>query len=169
MDTIVPGKLVEFIDGGKFVCAFVTEATGSRLRLFGQNGREINLPASRVVTVSRATHSMDHEREILITQLKEICDSRQKLAETLDLHELWEIASEETVAEFSVVFLAEMLFGDEMTDDQGAAFLRAVFADRFYFKFRQGRITVHTQEQIDQLKHQQEKEEEQPSQRDSLR
>lgn len=158
MDSIAPGKLVEFIDGGKFVCAYVTDTSNSRLRLLGQNGREINLPASRVITVSKSMHSLDHERETLSAQLKETCERRQELAGTLDLQELWEIASEEPVTEFSVVFLAEMLFGDELTDDQTAAFLRAVLDDRFYFKYRRGRITVHTREQIDQLKLQLEKE-----------
>ena len=158
MDNIIPGKLVEFIDGGKIVCAFVTECAGSRLRLLGQNGREIKLPASRIITTSKTTHTIDHEREVLTTKLKETCQYRQELADNLDLQELWEIASEEPVTEFSVSFLAEMLFGEEITDDHAAAFLRAVFADRFYFKFRQGRITVHTQKQIDQLKHQLEKE-----------
>lgn len=160
MDNITPGKLVEFIDAGKFTCAFVTESTGSRFRLLGQNGREIKLSASRIVSCSKATHPINFDRETLTAQLKETCSQRQALADTLDLQELWEIASEEPVNEFSVVFLAEMLFGDELSDDQTAAFLRAVFADRFYFKFRQGRITVHTQEQIDQLQHQREKEEE---------
>ena len=154
MDTYTTGKLVEFIDAGKFTCALIIDTTGPRLRLLVQNGREINLAPSRIVTVSTTAHSLDQTREILISRLKKTCEQRRHLAESLNLQELWEIVCEEPVNEFSVVFLAEMLFGDQVSDDQTAAFLRAVFDDRFYFKFKQGRITVHTPEQVEQLKHQ---------------
>ena len=158
MNNIAPGRLVEFIDAGKLICAYITESTGTPLRLLAQNGRDIKLPASRIVTLSNTTYSLDHERETLSAQLKEACDRRQNLADSLNLLELWEIVCEEPVNEFSVVFLAEMLFGEQVTDDQTASFLRAVFADRFYFKFKKGRITVHTSEQVEQLHHQLEKE-----------
>ncbi len=158
MDKFIPGKLVEFIDAGTFVCAYLIDRTGSRLRLLGQNGREFNLPASRIVTTSNKVYSLDHERETLTTQLKETSQSRQQLADTLSLSDLWEIVCEEPVNEFSVTFLAEMIFGEHVSDDQSAAFLRAVFADRFYFKFKSGRITVHSPEQITLLRHQQQKE-----------
>ena len=158
MNNIAPGRLVEFIDAGKLICAYITESTGTPLRLLAQTGRDVKLPASRIVTLSNTTYSLDHERETLAAQLKEACDRRQNLADSLNLLELWEIVCEEPVNEFSVVFLAEMLFGEQVTDDQTAAFLRAVFADRFYFKFKKGRITVHTSEQVEQLRHQLEKE-----------
>lgn len=155
---IPQGSLVEFIDSGKFICAYVTEQTGSRLRLLGQNNREINLSSSRIITASRTRHSLDKSRENLVDQLRNTALKRQALADTLDLVELWEIACLEPVTEFSVTFLAELIFGDQVTDDQTAAFLRAVFADRYFFKFKNGRITVHTPEQVEQMRHQLEKE-----------
>lgn len=158
MNNIAPGRLVEFIDAGKLICAYITECTGTRLRLLAQNGRDINLPASRIITVSTTISSLDFDREPLTTRLKDTCEKRQNLADSLNLLELWETVCEEPVNEFSVVFLAEMLFGEQVTDDHVAAFLRAVFADRFYFKFKKGRITVHTPEQVKQLHHQLQKE-----------
>ena len=53
MNKISPGSLVEFIDAGKFISAYVTDHTGSRLRLLGQNGRDINLSPSRLKKKSR--------------------------------------------------------------------------------------------------------------------
>ncbi len=41
---IVTGKLIEYLDNGKFICALVTESQPKRLRLINQNGRELNLP-----------------------------------------------------------------------------------------------------------------------------
>ncbi|MDH3329963.1 MAG: RNB domain-containing ribonuclease [Desulfobulbaceae bacterium] len=155
---ISQGCLIEYIDAGKFYCAFVTDNTGSRLRLLGQNDRDFNLPQSRIVSVSRKKHSLEASRDQLVAMLKTTSENRRLIAESTDLHEVWELTCTEPVTEYSVLFLAELLFGEEVTDDQTAAFLRAVVADRFYFKFKNGRITVHTPEQVEQLRHQAEKE-----------
>ncbi len=64
---IATGKLIEYLDNGKFMCALVTESQAKRLRLINQNGRELNLPVSRVVHCSNETHSHyehDVERDI---------------------------------------------------------------------------------------------------------
>ncbi len=155
---ILQGSLIEFIDDGKFVCGLVTENSGKRLRLLGQNGRDINLPPSRIITVSKTTHSLGQGRDHLIALLKTTAENRRKLAAAIDLQELWEITCEEPVNEFSVGFLAELCFSGEVSDDQMAALLRAVLADRFFFKFKNGRITVYTPEQVELLRHQQAKE-----------
>lgn len=155
---ILQGSLIEFIDDGKFICGLVTENGNKRLRLLGQNGRDINLPPSRIVTVSKNTHSLGQGRDQLVALLKATAENRQELAAAINLRELWEMTCEEPVTEFSVGFLAELCFNGEVSDDQEAAFLRAVFADRLFFKFKNGRITVYTPEQVEQLRHQQEKE-----------
>jgi exoribonuclease II len=152
------GSLVEYIDAGKFICAFVTDPSSSRLRLLGQNGRDINLPSTRIITVSQTVHSLAGNRESLVAQLKTVSENRQKLADSLDLRELWEIVCQEPVKEFSTLFLAELIFGNRVSDDQTAAFLRAVFADRLYFKFKGGRIVIHSAEQAEELLHRQHKE-----------
>ncbi len=155
---ILQGSLIEFIDDGKFICGLVTETGDKRLRLLGQNGRDIKLPPSRIITVSKKTHSLELGRDHLIALLKTTAENRRELAASINLQELWEMTCEEPVNEFSVGFLAELCFNGEVSDDQEAAFLRAVFADRFFFKFKNGRITVYTPEQVEQLRHQQEKE-----------
>ena len=43
---VTTGKIIEYLDNGKFVCAFVTECQNKRTRSLNQNGREINLPFS---------------------------------------------------------------------------------------------------------------------------
>ncbi|MDH4318473.1 MAG: hypothetical protein OEV64_08805, partial [Desulfobulbaceae bacterium] len=57
------GKLVEYLDGGKFICALVTDDGGKRLRLFAQNGREVNLTPSRIIVSSKHTHNLNGSSE----------------------------------------------------------------------------------------------------------
>ena len=45
-------------------------------------------------------------------------------------------------------------------DDQRAAFLRAIFADPLFFKFKNGKVVAHTPEQVEQLQQQRQREEE---------
>ncbi|MDP3696195.1 MAG: RNB domain-containing ribonuclease, partial [Desulfocapsaceae bacterium] len=154
----IPGKLIEYLDGGKFICAFVTEAQDKRLRLTNQTGRELNLPLSRVLHISRRTYSVTGDREAMQRQLHEAADHRRSLMEEINLEEIWELTADESTAVFEPVFLAELAFGGETDDNQVAAFIRCVFSDRLYFKFREGEIHTHSREQVEQLRLQQEKE-----------
>jgi len=155
-----PGSIVEYLDGGRFICGLVLQDAGNRLRLLNQNGREVNLPASRVVTSSRTRHPVDISRDARIALLKDVAEKRAALTEDIPLQDIWELASEEDQPSFPPDFLAELYFGGDLTDDQSAAFLRAVFTDRFFFKYKNNLVTVHTPEQVEQLRHQRRKEKE---------
>ena len=156
----VPGCIVEYIEGGKFFCGLVTADTGKRFRLLNQNGRELNLPASRILLSSKNRYNWNESRTTLVHILENAAENRRKLTEKIDLAEIWELAVQEDQTSFSATFLAELQFGGELTDDRIAAFLRAVFTDRFYFKYKNGMITVHTEEQVEKLRHQLKKEQE---------
>ncbi len=157
---IPPGSIIEYLDSGRFTCAVVLQENGNRLRLLNQNGREMNLPASRVVTISKTRHSLDSSRDGQSAMLKDAAEKRAVLTDEIPMEDIWELASEEGQSAFPADFLAELFFGGDLNDDQSAAFLRAVFADRFFFKFKNNLVNVHTEEQVEQLRHQRRKEEE---------
>ncbi|MFT5698215.1 MAG: exoribonuclease-2 [Desulforhopalus sp.] len=155
---IVTGKLIEYLDSGKFVCALVIESQAKRLRLINQNGRELNLPLSRVVHCSTETHSPAISRESIVNHLKDTTDRRHSLMDKIDLKELWELTTDESSSIFSPSFLAELAFGEDANDDNVSAFLRCVFADRLYFKYKEGKVQANSPEQVEQLLIQQAKE-----------
>lgn len=152
------GKLIEYLDGGKFLCAYVTGSQAKRLRLINQNGREMNLPLSRVVHTSVANHTVDLAREELTRQLQQTANTRTQLMEKINLQEIWELTSDETSHTFQPAFLAELSFGKDADDNIVAAFLRSVFTDRLYFKYKENRVVAHSAEQIEQLQKQRNKE-----------
>jgi len=156
----MPGSIVEYIEGGKFFCALVLQDSGKRLRLVNQNGRELNMPAARILLASKQRHSLDLGRADQLQLLTLAHENRVNLCEQIALDEIWELAVEEEQSSFSADFLAELQFGGELSEDQTAAFLRAVFVDHFYFKYKNGKVTVHSPEQVEQLRHQREKERE---------
>ena len=154
---IQPGSIIEFLDNGVFHCALVTAYTERRLRLLSHSGRELTLPEARVLSVSRERFPWDN-RNAALALLKERGEKRSLLAAHIVLDDLWEIVSAEEEDSFAPEFLAELHFGATPGDDESAAFLRAIFADPFYFKYRNGRISVNSSEQVEQLRHQREQE-----------
>ncbi len=157
---ITPGNIVDYIDGGKFICALVIRISEKRVHLINQNGREITLPQSRIVTLSKRHHSNLSSREEQTDLLKTATEKRNGLANDTNLEELWEIVAEEEQRKYTVTFLAELIYDDELDDDQTAGFVRAVFADRFYFKYKNDQITIHTQEQVNHLQNEYQKQQE---------
>ena len=156
---VTSGKIVEYLENGKFVCAFVTECQSNRTRSLNQNGREVNLPFSRIVHCSNTTYSTALNREDLIRTLKTTNEKRASLMSKINLGEIWELASEENTTAFEPSFLAELIFSGAADDDMVSAFLRCIFADRLYFKFKEGKIRAHSPEQVEQLRRQLEQEE----------
>jgi len=151
---IVTGKLIEYLDNGKFICALVTESQPKRMRLINQNGRELNLPESRVIHCSTENHPTELGREVITRHLKDTTEKRGALMALIDLEEIWELTAEDGGTSFSPMFLTELIFGSEATDDTISAFLRCVFEDKLFFKYKEGRILANSPEKVEQLQHQ---------------
>lgn len=146
------GKIIEYIEQGRFFCAHVLQESGKRLRVMNQNGKELNLSIARLVHQSDQKYPPLPSREETMRFLQEIAERRQELMEAIDLEEIWELAVEEEEDVFPPSFLAELSFGETCDDDREAAFLRAVFGDPFFFKFKDNKIRVHSAEVVEQLR-----------------
>ncbi len=98
--------------------------------------------------------SRDEQRRLL----QESDLRRRELSEQVEVAMVWQLAVAETEQFFTPVFLAELNFGGAVDDDQVASFLRAVFNDRLYFRYKDRRIMVHSVEVVEQIKARLEKE-----------
>lgn len=149
---ILPGTIVEYVEQGRFICGVVLEHNQKRLRIYNQNGRELNLPEGRVVHHDRkplpAGLSRDQQRQ----RLQETDHHRRTLMAQVEVEEVWQLAAAEGDTLFAPEFLAELSFGGTADDDRVAAWLRCVFADRLYFKYKDGRIMAHPAEVVEQLR-----------------
>jgi exoribonuclease-2 len=146
------GKLIEYLDGGKFICALVLDSQDKRLRLLNQNGRELNLPLSRVVFSSERSYRLEDNREIAIRLLRDAAERRCSFMQRIELKEIWDLVTEEANETFSPDFLAELVFGEEVDDDIISAFIRCVFEDKLFFKYKEGQIRVTSPDKVDILR-----------------
>lgn len=149
---ILPGTIVEYVEQGRFICGVVVEHNQKRLRLYNQNGRELNLPEGRVVHHDRKPLSAGLSRDQQRQRLQETDQQRRALMAEVAVEEVWQLAAAEGDTLFAPEFLAELSFGGPADDDRVAAWLRCVFEDRLYFKYKDGRIMAHPVEVVEQLR-----------------
>jgi exoribonuclease-2 len=151
------GTIIEYIDNGKFVCGFVTAESDKRLNILTQTGRDANLPIARVVHRGDR-HVAGLSREAILGRLQEVARLRQLLMSRVTLDDVWHLVIEGSDTVFEPRFLAELCFGEETTENHIAAFLRAVFQDRLYFKYKDSKIVCHSPEMVEQLEQRREME-----------
>ncbi len=157
---ITAGKIIEYLDNGKFICGFVTEMQPKRVHLINHNKREVKLPISRIIHCAGNSHALETNRDLLIKILQDTNATRNSLMKNINLEEIWDIICDEQTNSFDPSFLVELIFTDKVTDDTVAAFLRSVFLDKTFFKYKEGKIKVHNREQVEVLQKQAEKERE---------
>ena len=155
---ISKGTIVEYLENGKFICASVLADDGQRLRLLNQNNRELKLPLNRVIHFSKAAGSSGGSRDELVADLQNSSANRNSLSAEVNLEEVWQLAAEEHDNSFDVSLLAALWFGDNPSDDHCAAFLRAVFRNRLFFKYKSAKVYAHSPDKVEQIRLQQEKE-----------
>ncbi|MBW1922758.1 MAG: RNB domain-containing ribonuclease [Deltaproteobacteria bacterium] len=151
------GRVVEYIDQGRFVCAVCLQDKGGRLHLLTLNRREVNIPPKRALSISRESIPVDRPREEILDRLRRVEEARSSLKEQVNVQELWELIHDEQES-FDHRYLAQLCFGEQITDDHCSALMRALFEDRLHFKLKDGRFLPHSLEKVEALIKQREEE-----------
>lgn len=144
------GKIVEYIDRQKIICAVVLEVKKQRLRLLDQTNREVNLSASRLTHKSNTRLDLSIGRDKLVGALKEIANRRNALVDQIDIKELWEVFNTEQEW-IDLATMTEFCFPDNPTGDHESAVVRAFFNNRVYFKFNHDRFFPNSPERVEQI------------------
>ena len=134
----------------QIVCAVVVEYKNNRLTLVNEFGREVNQSVARIFFVSEELPEFGLGREAMVAALKATAEKRRNLTSAIDLKELWELVNGENEW-ISLKTLTEYRFPTPVTADQTSAMIRAIFANRLYFKFDHTRFFPHTPEQVEQI------------------
>jgi len=144
------GKFIEYIDQGRFVCTICLQDKGSRLHLLTPSNREVNLSPKRVILVSGTPVDIERPREELLERLTDTVKNRKRLKEQIDAAELWELINEEE-ERFHHKYLAQLVFGEIVTDDHISALVRALFEDHLYFRLKEGRFLPNSVKKINAI------------------
>jgi len=151
------GKIIEYIDRGDFCISLCIQDEVTRLHLLTPTNREVNLPPKRALLVSSAGINTQGSRAELLQKLKKAEETRAALKRKVDVKELWELVREEEES-FDHKYLAQLCFGDQVTDDHVSALARALFEDKIHFKMKENRFFPNSEEKVDQILRQLEEE-----------
>jgi exoribonuclease-2 len=146
-------QVVEFFEDRKIFCAFLGDDRGERLHVITEQNREINLPRKRLIHAIPWSAGASLSRVELVEQLKAISQRRESLKREINLEEVWELLVNESDG-FPLAELARSWYGEAVTPDQSAALGRALFEDRFFFKFKGNLWQPHAPETVENLKEQ---------------
>lgn len=144
-----PGYIVEYIDQQKINCAVIMDIKKQRLRLLTETNREVNLAAGRLTHSSTESLSIASGRDSLVSALKQKGEARGKLAEQINLKELWELLNGEQEW-IDLVTMAEYCFAGPLTADHESAIIRAFFGSRLYFKFNHDKFFPNSPKKVEQ-------------------
>ncbi len=151
------GKIVEYIDHGKFVCTLCIQDNIKSLRLLTLSNREVKFSPKRAILISQKGINTERPREDLVETLRRTEAARISLVNDVDIKELWELVRDEN-EHFDNKYLAQLVFGPEITDDHLSALVRALFEDRLHFKMKDGRFLANSEEKVEQILRQREEE-----------
>jgi len=144
-------QVVEFFEGRKIYCAFVGDDRGDRLHVITEQNREVNLPRKRLIHTTPWSAGAELSRHELVEHLKAIGRRREALKQEINLEELWELLVDEA-EDYIIADLARLWYGDGVTSDQIAALGRALYEDRFFFRYKGGLWQPHPPEVVANLK-----------------
>ncbi len=144
------GKIVEYIDRQKIICAVVVEVKQQRLRLLNENNREISLSEGRLLHISKKDLDISMGRDKVVGYLKETSARRNELLKEVNLLELWEVLNSEQEW-IDLPTMTEFCFPRHVDGDHESAVVRAFFEDRCYFKFKPDSFFPNTQEQVERV------------------
>jgi len=147
------GCIVEYIDQQKIVSAVILSEKKGKLRLLNENSREVNFSEKRLSHISQLSLDIALSKTALVNHLKQATDTRKRLAETIDIRELWEIFHDEP-EEIDMDAMTLFCFDPPLTPDHEAAVVRAFFNDRLYFKVNNTIFTPCSPEQVEGKKRQ---------------
>ena len=144
------GKIIEYIDHGRFICALCLRDKGTRLHLLTPSNREVSLSPKRAILISSSYMETLSSREELLGKLKEMEERSNDLKGKVQVKERWELVSDEKES-FDYEYLAQLCFGEMVTDDHISALVRAVFEDKLYFRMKDGLFLPESEERIERI------------------
>jgi exoribonuclease II len=151
------GKIVEFVEQGKFVSTLCLHDSVNKLHLVTAGNRELNVSPKRVLLISSFGVDPLRPREEQLEWLTRAECRREELKACVRVKELWELVRDEN-ERFSHRYLAQLVFGEAVSDDHLSALVRALFEDRTYFKLKDGCFLPNSEARVEQIQREREEE-----------
>jgi exoribonuclease II len=167
INRIQPGDVFEiFLQKRIELCACIS-LKKNKLHILTENSREMNVPESRIIHVTRKVFAPEQPHSKIVALLKSMSRTRKEIAESIDLQKFWELLDAEGT-HLSLEDLAELVFPEGSQASNESALNRAIYADKTYFLHEGESILIQTRESIEKAMIQREKEAREEEEKNSL-
>ena len=141
-----PGSLVEYLQDNQVNLAVMLDEQGGRTRLFTQRGREMNLPAARLLSWHGPKYPLPATRAEHEERLARHLETRKALAESIDVMEIWNLAQGE-LDSAPLEWFADLLW-EEPGPDQRSALGRVLLEAKTHFKFQPPSFLIYPEQTV---------------------
>jgi exoribonuclease-2 len=145
------GKIIEYIDQRGIVVSVCLKDRGNRLQLLTLSNHEVSISPKRALLISSTDLDISRPREELLKEMEVVENRRIDLMRKISVQDLWELTHEENET-FTYKYLAHLSFGKDITDDHLSGLVRALFADRIYFKMKDGHFIPNSPDKVEQIR-----------------
>jgi len=145
------GNIIEYIDQRKIALSVCLKDRGSKLQLLTPSNHEVSISPKRALLISSTTLDISGLREELLNKLKMAEKRRTDYMAKVLVQDLWELTHEENET-FTYKYLAQLSFGDNVNDDHISALVRALFADKVYFKMKDDYFIPNSPDKVEQIR-----------------
>lgn len=149
---ILPGSYVEYLHDKRLVSAVcLRQDKPGRVFVRNDRGREEKLAENKALFPVAGFISLSTSYEDIATLLSQQAQNRQELADSISVHELWELLlDEERSLPWNLSELSELVLGDSQSASLSATY-RALEADRVYFVRKSEGYALRTAQQVDEI------------------
>ena len=143
-------RFAEIFYKEKITTTYIKDIKDKRLHLVLPSGKEELINCSSLICFDEKTIPLNDLNQI-ITLAKEKNEKREKIKDTFNLEEIWEILVEET-ENIPIKDAVELLLGRIPTEDEIAGFVRKALEDRIYFRLKEPNILqIVPKEEVERL------------------
>ncbi len=145
------GKIIEYIDQREIVLSVCLKDRVSKLQLLTLSNHEVSISPKRTLLISFTTLDISRPRGELLKKLEVLEKRRMDYMTEVSVQDLWELTYEEHET-FTYKYLAQLSFGNDVTDDHISALVRALFADRVFFKMKDDYFIPNSPDKVKQIR-----------------
>ncbi len=145
------GKIIEYIDQREIVLSVCLKDRVNKLQLLTLSNQEVSISPRRVLLFSSNTLDVTRSRGELVQELRVVDKRRTDYMKKVSVQDLWELTHEENES-FTYKYLAQLSFGENVTDDNISALVRALFADRVFFKMKDDYLIPNSPDKVKQVR-----------------
>ncbi len=150
-------RFAEIFHKNKITAVYIKDVKEKRLHVVFPNGKEELINFAALIYFEEKSNPISDINQIL-PLLKEKQENREKIKNTFNLKELWEVLNNE-VEEISAKSAVELILGKIPSEDEVAAFIRKILEEGIYFKLEKPNfLSIMSSFEVEKILFQKEKE-----------